>query len=166
MITRITVPQLHANTIDVTITAWRKAVGDPVQPGEIIAELTTDKAAFELESTGCGVLLAILADTKSVVASGYIVAILGEAGETDPDAARANDALMAAYRSEAGSQKPSAAALPSPSALPPTASPSRVRATPRARRIAQERGLDLARIQAETGAAVIDEAVLKPYLSS
>jgi len=39
-----------------------------------------------------------------------------------------------------------------------------VRATPRARRLAQERGLDLSKIQAETGAEIIDETVLAPYL--
>ena len=58
MITRIIVPQLDANTVDVTVTAWRKAPGDRVQAGELIADLTTDKATFELEAAGSGVLLA------------------------------------------------------------------------------------------------------------
>jgi len=158
MITRIIVPQLDANTIDVTVTAWRKAPGDRVQAGELIADLTTDKATFELEASGSGVLLAILAATKSVVPSGYILAILGEPGETDAAAVAANQTLMAAY----GQGRAPASSSASP--LPATPSPARIRATPRARRLAQEHGLDLARIQSETGAAVIDEAVLKPYL--
>ncbi len=169
MITRVTVPQLDANTIDVTVTAWHKTPGDSVQTGEIIAELTTDKASFELESNGSGVLLAILASVKSVVPSGYILALLGEPGETDADAVIFNRAVLEKYRAEVGQpgsrtvgQSDSQAARPPdrPTAQPP----NRLRATPRARRLAQERGLDLARIQSETGAAIIDEAVLKPYL--
>ena len=46
----------------------------------------------------------------------------------------------------------------------PASRAPRVRATPRARRLAQEKGLDLAKIQAETGAEIIDETVLAPYL--
>jgi len=165
MITRIIVPQLDANTIDVTVTAWRKTPGDRVQAGELIADLTTDKATFELEASGSGVLLAILAATKSVVPSGYILAILGEPGETDAAAVAENQALMAAYGQGRAPASSSAAPLPASGLpLPASSSPARIRATPRARRIAQERGLDLARIQSETGAAVIDEAVLKPYL--
>ena len=184
MVTRITVPFLDANMIDVTVTAWRKAVGDRVQTGEIVAELTTDKATFELESTGNGTLLAILAAPKSVVPSGYILALLGEPGEADAGAPAHNDKLMAKYRAEARGQKSEisdqktvAAAAgrgpevrdqpppPSTLALPPASAPTaRVRATPRARRLAQEHGLDLARIQSETGAEVIDEAVLQKHL--
>jgi pyruvate dehydrogenase E2 component (dihydrolipoamide acetyltransferase) len=105
MTTRITVPFLDANMLDVTVTAWRKAPGDCVQTGEIVAELTTDKATFELESTGRGTLLEILAAQKSVVPSGYILALLGEPGETDLDAAAYNDKLMKKYRSEIRGQR-------------------------------------------------------------
>jgi pyruvate/2-oxoglutarate dehydrogenase complex dihydrolipoamide acyltransferase (E2) component len=105
MITRITVPHLDANLIDVTVTAWRSAPGDRVQVGEIVAELTTDKATFELESTSSGNLLEILAAPKSVVPSGYILAVLGEPGEVDSEAVELNQALMAKYRAEAGGRK-------------------------------------------------------------
>ena len=187
MITRITVPYLDANLIDVTVTAWRSAPGDRVQVGEIVAELTTDKATFELESTGSGTLLQILAAPKSVVPSGYILAVLGEPGEVDAEAVELNQALMAKYRAEAGGRKTedrgqkkegrdqrseirgqrsedNTNSLPPAAHLPPTApATTRVRATPRARRLAQELGLDLAKIQAETGAEVIDESVLLAY---
>ncbi|MFZ4394010.1 MAG: biotin/lipoyl-containing protein [Kiritimatiellia bacterium] len=188
MITRITVPHLDANLIDVTVTAWRSAPGDRVQVGEIVAELTTDKATFELEATGSGTLLEILAAPKSVVPSGYILAVLGEPGEVDADAAGLNRALMTKYREGAGGRKTAdrgqktegrdqrseirdqrsedkTNSLPPAAAhLPPTApAATRVRATPRARRLAQELGLDLAKIQAETGAEVIDESVLLAY---
>ena len=189
MPTRIIVPHLDANIVDVTVTAWRKAIGDRVDPGEIVAELTTDKATFDLEAPCAGILLEILASEKSVVPSGFILALLGEPGEVDPDAAVFNLKLMKKYRSEGGSrnpevgiQSPESGAKPgtknqeprtknqkpetSPPTLhpPPPTSATRVRATPRARRLAQEQGIDLARVQAETGAEVIDEAVLQAHL--
>jgi len=163
MVTRILVPQLDANIVDVTVTSWRKAPGDCVAAGEIVADLTTDKATFELESAGSGTLLAILAAPKSVVPSGYILALLGEPGETDPEAASCNDRLLAKYRAEVGGL--SGSPTVQPSARPTAPLPNRVRATPRARRLAQEHGIDLAQVQAESKAEVIDESVLQPYLA-
>jgi pyruvate/2-oxoglutarate dehydrogenase complex dihydrolipoamide acyltransferase (E2) component len=150
--TRINIPQLDANLVDVTLTRWRKAVGDTVAAGETLAELTTDKAVYELEAPGSGTLLAVYAAEKSVVPAGFIVGLIGASGETDPAAEDANAELMSAYRG------------PSVAAAPARDRGARVRATPRARRLAQEKGLDLAQIQAETGAEVIDETVLAPYL--
>jgi pyruvate/2-oxoglutarate dehydrogenase complex dihydrolipoamide acyltransferase (E2) component len=176
MITRLTVPHLDANILDVTLTAWRKAPGESIRQGEIVAELTTDKATFELEATGSGTLLEILAAPKSVIPSGYILALVGNPGETDPAATRRNRELLEKYRADSGQPRttlppPAAPATPAiPPAIPPAtfatlATPAgRVRATPKARRLAQEQGLDLARIQAETGAEVVDESVLLPYL--
>ena len=71
----------------------------------------------------------------------------------DPEAEAANTAKLAAYRGASA-----------PSAEPARDRGTRVRATPRARRLAQEKGLDLAKIQAETGAELIDEKILAPYL--
>lgn len=151
--TRITIPQLDANLVDVTVTRWRKNIGDTVTAGESLAELTTDKAVYELEAPADGTLLAIYAVEKSVVPTGFTVGLIGAPGETDTDAEAANEAQLAAYRGAAA-----------PSAAPARDRGTRVRATPRARRLAQEKGLDLTAIQAETGAEVIDEAVLAPYL--
>ncbi len=150
--TRITIPQLDANLVDVTLTRWRKTVGASVAAGETLAELTTDKAVYELEAPASGTLIAIYAADKSVVPTGFIVGLLGTPGESDPDAETANADLMTAYRGPA--------AAPAPA----RDRGARVRATPRARRLAQEKGIDLAKVQAETGAEVIDEAVLAPYL--
>ncbi len=160
--TRILVPQLDANTIDVTVTAWRKQPGDTVAEGETVAELTTDKAAFDLESPASGSLLAILAAPKSVVPSGYILGVIGAQGEADPTAEAANAALLANYRTATGAASPAAPAVTAAD----TPAPARVRATPKARRLAQQHGIDLARVQAETKVEVVDEATLAPYLTS
>ncbi len=151
--THIIIPQLDANVVDVTITRWRKKPGDTVKAGEGIAELTTDKAVYELESPADGTLLAIYAAEKSVVPTGFTAGVIGQPGEIDDGAAAVNEAQMAAYR---GGADPAGAA--------PRDRGTRVRATPRARSLAQEKGLDLAKIQAETGAEIIDETVLAPYL--
>jgi len=151
--THITIPQLDANLVDVTVTRWHKKPGDAVTAGEGIAELTTDKAVYELEAPASGTLLAIYAAEKSVVPTGFTVGLIGSPGESDPEAEAANTAKLAAYRGASA-----------PSAAPARDRGTRVRATPRARRLAQEKGLDLAKIQAETGAELIDEKTLAPYL--
>jgi len=152
--TRIIIPQLDVNLVDVTVTRWRKQPGDRVEAGESLAELTTDKAVYELEAPAAGTLLAVYAADKSVVPTGFIVGLLGDPGEDDPAITAANEALMTAYRGPA--------AAPAPA----RDRPARVRATPRVRRIAQEKGIDLAQVQAATGAEIIDEAVLETYLAS
>ena len=153
--TRIIIPQLDANLVDVTITRWRKHSGDAVTAGESVAELTTDKAVYELEAPAAGTLLAIYAAEKSVVPTGFTVGLIGVPGESDPEAEAANAAKLAAC---GGASVPAASAHARDHG-------TRVRATPRARRLAQEKGLDLAKIQAETGAELIDEKVLAPYLT-
>ena len=151
--TKIVIPQLDANLVDVTITRWRKQVGEAVAAGEIVADLTTDKAAYELESPAAGTLLAVIAAEKSIVLAGSAIGVIGEPGE---EAALA-EGQAASPAAQGGSEGGAGVAAAAPRA-------PRVRATPRARRLAQEKGLDLAKIQAETGAEIIDEAVLAPYL--
>ena len=147
--TKIIIPQLDANLVDVTITRWRKQVGDVVAAGDIIADLTTDKAAYELEAPADGTLLAIVAAEKSIVLAGSTIGALGNPGE---------EVDLSEARTVPETQEGRGDATVSAPRAP------RVRATPRARRLAQEKGLDLAKIQAETGAEIIDETVLAPYL--
>ena len=151
--TTITIPQLDANLVDVTVTRWRKQVGDAVAAGEIVADLTTDKAAYELEAPASGTLLAIAAAEKSIVPAGAAIGFIGEPCEAAAAVAQGAGAPPDAQEGRGGAAAADAAARA-----------PRVRATPRARRLAQERGLDLAAIQAATGAEIIDEAVLAPYL--
>ncbi len=153
--TRITIPQLDANLVDVTLTRWRKHVGDSVTAGECVAELTTDKAAYELEAPASGTLLAIYAADKSIIPTGFIAGLVGIPGEADAEAESENAALASRYRSGTAAAEPPA---------PARDRGTRIRATPRVRRLAQERGIDLAKVQAETGAELIDETVIAPYL--
>ncbi len=152
--TRIIIPQLDANLVDVTITAWKKSPGDQVEKGETIAELTTDKAVYELEAPESGELLQIIAPEKSVVPTGYIVALSGTAGEEDVEVEDANKDIMAAYRddsTDSGSKEK-------------RERKERIRATPKARRLARKNGLSLEEIQKKTGADVVDEDTVNQFM--
>lgn len=154
--TRITLPQLDVNLIDVTLTQWRKKIGDPITTGEIIADITTDKAVYELEATASGTLLEIYAQEKSIIPTGYILGLIGQPGDTDPAIMAANEAIMQAYRPP----------LPTTGSAPTRSRTiTRVRATPRVRRLAQEKGIDLAAVQAATQCEVIDETIFNTWLA-
>lgn len=151
--TRVIIPTLDANLVDVTVTCWRKTPGESVEKGETVAELTTDKAVYELEAPASGELLQVLAPAKSVVPTGYIVAVIGAAGECDSDAQSANDRIMADYRGDA----PGVAETM-------TEYKPRVRATPKARRLARQHDLDLEAIAQQSGVDVVDEETVKQYI--
>ncbi len=168
--TRIIVPFLDANIPDVTVVKWLKGIGETVRAGEVVAEVSTDKAAFEIEAPADGTLLRVFAPEKSIVPVKYVLAIVGADGEEDASAVADNATLMDAYRAAASAS----AALPSATAMPPLpASATRVatgashlRATPKARRYAQSNGIDLAEVARATGATMITEAVLMKYVEA
>lgn len=158
--TSVVIPRFDANMLDVTIVSWRRQVGERVAAGEVLAELSTDKAMLQLEAPAAGTLLAVWVAAKSIVPVGYAVAAIGEAGEAAKEPL-SNQELMARYRKEAGLEVASATPV-----SPAASRPVRIRATPRARRLAAEQGLDLAAIQAATGVAVVDEAAIGAYLAN
>lgn len=149
--TSITIPQLDANIVDVTITQWHKTVGETVLKGELVAILTTDKASYELEAPASGTLLAIHAPVKSIVPTGSLIGLIGQPGE-------AVDATLAEMTQGQKDVRTQGAVRSVERAMPP-----RVRATPRARRLAQEKGFDLAAIVAAVGVEIVDEAAIARY---
>src|SRR5437016_5770937 len=81
MPTEITMPQLSDTMTEGTVVKWLKREGDTVKEGEIIAEVETDKATMEWESTESGTLAAIVAPEGSKVAVGKAIAVIASAGE-------------------------------------------------------------------------------------
>jgi pyruvate/2-oxoglutarate dehydrogenase complex dihydrolipoamide acyltransferase (E2) component len=152
--TPIIIPQLDANVVDVTITQWRKQVGDAVKKGEIIAVLTTDKAAYDFESPASGFLLSIVAQLKSIVPTGSVIGAIGEAGEKVEEGACASPTITQGQQ-DARTEGTGHCACP-------PAQP-RIRATPRARRLALEKGFDLAAVCAVVGVEIIDESAIAAY---
>ena len=138
------------NLDEVTVGEWLKSEGDTVEPGEAVAELITEKATFKYEPEEGGVLLRIMAEENSTVPVGYVIGYIGEPGEEVPAEIEAeNEALIQAAKQAArlSLDWPEGEA-PTPKA-PPTV--GRVRATPPARRLARDAGVELDDVAAWVG---------------
>lgn len=142
--TEIVMPRLSDSMEEGTIVRWLKADGDEVRRGDEIVEIETDKATMPYESDADGVLR-ILVEEGRTLPIGEVIATVGEDGATGAGPVTAADT-----REAPGSAQPAATepAEPAPApAAPPAEPPSdgeRVLASPVARRIARERGIDLA----------------------
>ncbi|MBE3097692.1 MAG: 2-oxo acid dehydrogenase subunit E2 [Planctomycetes bacterium] len=146
MIQKVTLPKL-GETVEVsTIDKWLKAEGDAVAVGDVLCEITTDKATLEVESYHRGTLLRIIAPTGKELPVGTLIAVIGDPGEKIPAdiLAQAGEAPAAAKTAKAAAK---AAAAPAPAGALPAVAGGRLIASPRARRAAKELGLDLARIR-------------------
>ena len=151
----ILMPALSPTMETGTLASWNMGVGDAVRSGDVIAEIETDKATMEVEAVDDGVLAVILvaAGTENV-AVGTPIARLAEDGEAVDAVAAAPVAAAAAPKTEAPAEKaadPAAApAAPAPAptaAVQPSSSASgapRLFASPLARRIAGDNGVDIA----------------------
>ena len=139
MATNILMPALSPTMTEGTLARWLKAEGDVIKAGDVIAEIETDKATMEVEAVDEGILGKILVPggTEKVAVNAPI-AVLVEKGETVGAAPAAAPAPVAA---------PVAAAAPATAPAPvahPAAKGDRVVASPLAKRIAQQLGVNLA----------------------
>ena len=150
---KVALPKFDANTLEATLGPWRKREGERVEKGDVLVDVITDKANFELEAEAPGILRRILAPERSEVPLGYVVALVGAADEPLLDVGPENERMMKEYLASV-TGKSAAAKVPGPQAAPPT---DRVRATPRARRLAREGNIDLAALQKRIGVEVVTE---------
>ncbi|MEK8198100.1 2-oxoglutarate dehydrogenase complex dihydrolipoyllysine-residue succinyltransferase [Lysinibacillus sp. FSL M8-0134] len=137
----IKVPELAESITEGSIAQWVKKVGDRVEKGEFIVELETDKVNAEIISEEAGVLTQILAEEGDTVLVGQVIAVV-EAGEGAAPA-------PAAAPAEAAPAPAAPQAAPAPAAAAPVVeetSGERVIASPAARRLAREKGIDLAAV--------------------
>ena len=130
-----------------TLVRWLKAEGASVQNGEAIAEIETDKAVVEFESYASGVLSKILISEGTTVPVGQVIAVVGAEGEVVADLAppRAPVADPAPPESAVAPAAATVEARPFDSGNG-SAPPPEVRASPVARKLAQERGIDLTQL--------------------
>ena len=136
------IPKASENLETATIGRWLKREGDHVDAGEPIVEVLTDKADFALEAEEPGWLRLIAAPEKSTVPVGYVIGIVAQREQLLPDVTAENAQVLAAARAE---HEPSAANRAAPRQAP---AGKKLAATPAARRIAREHGLDLAQVAA------------------
>ena len=145
----ILMPALSPTMETGTLAKWTVAVGDAVRSGDVIAEIETDKATMEVEAVDDGILASIIvAEGSEGVAVGTPIGRLAEDGESPDDvaAAPASTAPLAPEPVAAPVEEPSQptpAPVPAPAAVS-SAPANRIFASPLARRIAADRGVDLA----------------------
>lgn len=155
MATSIVMPQLGYDMREGTVVRWIKQEGDEVVANEVIAEIETDKAVVEFKPTTGGVLRRIVAGEGEAVPVGNLIAVIGDADEALPDDLGGPSAAASAPTAEA---EPEAAA---PAAQASSAPVGEVRASPIARRLARERGVDLATITGSgPGGRIVEADVL------
>ena len=158
MATSIVMPQMGYDMHEGKVVRWLKKAGEEVTRGEVIAEIETDKATVEYEAYTGGVMAKIVAEEGVAIPVGGLIAVMTAPGEAIPE-----DILTdAAIASAADSPAPAAAAVEAPEApIPAAAAPAdteEVRASPLARRLAKERGFDLATITGTGPGGRITEA--------
>ncbi len=138
MASEVKLPRLGQGMESGTIVKWLKSEGDPVEKGEPLYELDTDKVTQEVEAEATGVLLKI-AVSEGEVAVGRTIGFIGAKGEE----------VAAAAPPEKPSAPAAAPAAPVAAPAPKAtvqSSNGRIKASPLARRIARERGIDLAEL--------------------
>jgi pyruvate dehydrogenase E2 component (dihydrolipoamide acetyltransferase) len=151
MATNIIMPALEMTQESGTLVSWLKREGESVKKGEPIMEIETDKVTIEIEATASGILGGILAQVGDVVPVGQTIAWILAPGETPPSAATVD--------------LPSGRGTSTPAHKPNTA-PKKVskEATPLARKIAEENGIDLADVKSNGNR--IEKADVLSYIST
>jgi pyruvate dehydrogenase E2 component (dihydrolipoamide acetyltransferase) len=158
----IVMPRLSDAMEEGVILKWMKAVGDQVEVGEELVEIETDKANMAYESDVAGTLTEILAQEGDTLPIGEPIAIVGDAGEAPPKDAEGRASQAAEGRAPQAAGPVTAGDPPSPPVaeassgrVPPTVPPAardaatdgaRVKASPLARRVAKDQGVDLATV--------------------
>ena len=150
MASEIKLPRLGQGMESGTIVKWLKSEGERVEKGEPLYELDTDKVTQEVEADASGVLLRI-AVQEGEVPVGRTIAVIGEEGEDVPASMNGGEeppprsAESDVQTAEAPAQEPSREA-PAEREVSVQSDGGRVKASPLARRIARERGIDLSSV--------------------
>lgn len=158
MAIKITMPALSPTMEEGNLAKWLVKEGDKVSAGDVIAEIETDKATMEVEAVDEGIVakLVVPAGTESVKVNA-LIAVLAEDGEDVAEAAKAasGDAPAAAPKAEAAAPvsapapvaaAPAATPAPAAAAPAPVAKGERLFASPLARRVAKDAGVELAAV--------------------
>lgn len=153
--TVITMPKMSDTMTEGVIASWLKKVGDNVKSGDLLAEVETDKATMELESYEDGVLLYTAVEPGNGVPVDDVIAIIGEKGADYETLLKANKNQKSAPPSNEDSKAETVKSDNTPAAKKETvasnghasASNGRIKASPLAKKIAKEKGYNLAQIQ-------------------
>lgn len=148
----IEMPKLSDTMTEGTLLRWVKKVGDTVTVGDVLAEVETDKATMEMEAFDDGTLSEVYVNEGQTVQVGQKLAILLGAGESKPAGSKSSAPVAKqpdAQKKADSEKKPSQAKQPEPAPLPQPVQPAdtesgvRVKASPLARKVAAELGVEL-----------------------
>ncbi|MEN2489198.1 2-oxo acid dehydrogenase subunit E2 [Flavobacterium sp. B11] len=144
----VTMPRLSDTMTEGTVATWLKKVGDTVAEGDILAEIETDKATMEFESFNAGTLLYIGIQEGSTAPVDSLLAIIGPAGTDISGVADNFTAGGAATASApAAEEKAAPAAEKAPQAVAEASNGGRILASPLAKKIASDKGIQLSQVK-------------------
>jgi pyruvate dehydrogenase E2 component (dihydrolipoamide acetyltransferase) len=150
----VLMPRLSDTMTEGVIASWHKNVGDDVKKGDVLADIETDKATMELESYKNGKLLYQGAKPGEKIAVNDLLCIIGDEGKVDVNAIVAaakggGQPQAAAPQQQAAQPAPQAAPQQAQAAAPPVSQPTdgRIKASPLAKQLAKEKGIDLSQVQ-------------------
>jgi len=176
----VTMPRLSDTMSEGAVGRWLKKPGDTVENGDIIAEIETDKATMELQAFESGTLQKILVPEGQTVPIGEVIAIIGDGaapaeqtaappaqqaptGAQQTESEEGDDQAIARNTAEAKAEVQQAPATPAGEPSAPTngqEAGERIKASPLARKLAAERGIDLSQVQGTgPGGRIIKENV-------
>jgi len=166
----VLMPRLSDTMEEGVIAGWHKQVGDAVKKGEVLADIETDKATMELESYKNGTLLYIGAQKGEKIKVNSLLCIIGEKGKVDVDAiVAASKSSSPVTTAATSSPAPTATAQPAAAstAAPATAggmdANGRIKASPLAKKIAKDKGVDLSLLRGSGDGGRIVKADLDNY---
>ncbi|MCF3109055.1 pyruvate dehydrogenase complex dihydrolipoamide acetyltransferase [Niabella sp. CC-SYL272] len=148
----VLMPRLSDTMTEGVIASWAKNIGDPVKKGDLLAEIETDKATMELESYKNGTLLYQGAAKGEKIQVNDLLCIIGDAGKVDVNAIVAavkggGAAPAATETASAGPEAQAAAPAPEAAAVPVASGDGRIKASPLAKKLAAEKGVDLSQVK-------------------
>jgi pyruvate dehydrogenase E2 component (dihydrolipoamide acetyltransferase) len=147
-LSQVIMPKTGAEMEEGRIVSWKKQQGEQIKTGEILLEIETDKATMDVESPATGVLLRSLFAEDEKVPATHLIAVIGEGAESAEEIDRFIKGITQPGSATDTPAAPAATARAA-AAAPVSSQPSdqRIKASPLARRLAQEKGIDLAAIQ-------------------
>jgi pyruvate dehydrogenase E2 component (dihydrolipoamide acetyltransferase) len=174
MAREVRLPQLGQTMEEGTIVNCLVKVGDEVKKGDVIFEIETDKATLEMESPADGFVKYILAETDQTLPVGAPILVVGDKDEEVPQSFvdSLKGAAPAAPAAEAASTAPVTEAVPPPPAAEPAEPPAeakpaeRIKASPRAKKLAEQLGVDLVAVTGTGPGGRITEQDIKDAATS
>ena len=175
MAQEIKMPNLGSDMEEGTLINWTKQVGEQINEGDVIAEIDADKATVEVPSTASGTILDLIGEPGETLKVGAVIGHVGAQGEKVASNGNGGSATagsapkpQAAPAPAQAQARPAPAAAPAPVAVPATSEdggnfPGGVKASPVARNLAADRGIDLKLVQGTGPGGRIKKADVEGY---